>query len=157
MAAGTSVRLVVSSEVRLIDLVHSASEKVAELAGFDADEALNVGLAVREAVINAMLHGNHKDPSLQVEVTLETDRKQLRARVSDQGAGFDRKQMPDPTDGANRLRNSGRGLLLMEAFVDKVEFRRLPQGGTEVTMVKKLPAQGGAGPRVRDDDDDDDE
>ncbi len=81
MAAGTSVKLVIPSEIRLIDLVHAASEKVAELAGFDADDALNVGLAVREAVINAMLHGNKRDPGLKVSVTLTWDEKGLRARV----------------------------------------------------------------------------
>jgi serine/threonine-protein kinase RsbW len=137
MAAGTSVKLVISSEIRLIDLVHSASEKVAELAGFDADEALNVGLAVREAVINAVLHGNRQDRRLKVNVTLESDDDGLRATVRDEGHGFDPSATPDPTDGENRLRTSGRGLLLMQAFVDEVRFRRPRGGGTEVTMTKR--------------------
>jgi len=139
MAAGTSVKLVIPSEIRLIDLVHAASERMAELAGLDADEALNVGLAVREAVINAMLHGNRQDPRLEVKITLSTDGDYLTAVVADQGNGFARDETPDPTEEANLLRNSGRGLLLMEAFVDKVKFRSLPKGGTEVTMVKRLP------------------
>ena len=58
MAAATSVRLVLSSEVRLVDLVHAACGELAEIAGFDEDEALNAALAVREAVINAIVHGN---------------------------------------------------------------------------------------------------
>jgi serine/threonine-protein kinase RsbW len=141
MAAGTSVKLVIPSEIRLIDLVHAASEKMAELAGLDDDEALNVGLAVREAVINAILHGNRQDPALNVRVTLKADDERLTAKIADQGNGFDRREAPDPTDEANLLRNSGRGLLLMEAFVDTVRFRSLPKGGTEVTMIKRLPAK----------------
>ncbi len=140
MATGTSVKLVIPSEIKLIDLVHAASEKMAELAGFDADDALNLGLAVREAVINAMLHGNKRDPGLKVSVTLTTDHKKLRARVTDEGNGFDPRKARDPTAPANLLNDSGRGLLLMEAFVDTLEFKSRPRGGTEVTMIKRLPA-----------------
>jgi serine/threonine-protein kinase RsbW len=145
MAAETSVKLVLPSEIRLIDLVHAAAETLAGLVGFDEDEALNVGLAVREAVINAMLHGNRQDPALVVGVTLSTDAQTLTATVTDQGNGFDRDAAPDATAEANRLRDSGRGLLLMKAFVDQLSFRNLPEGGTEVTMVKRLPtADGGS-------------
>ncbi len=143
MAAGTSVKLVIPSEIGLIDLVHAASEKVAELAGFDADDALNVGLAVREAVINAMLHGNKRDPGLKVSVTLTWDRKGLRARVTDEGNGFDPGRAPNPTTPANLMNDSGRGLLLMHAFVDTLKIKSRPQGGTEVTMIKRLPVSEG--------------
>ena len=119
--------------------MHAASEQLATLSGFDGDEALNVGLAVREAVINAMLHGNQQDPKLKVTVILATDSRNLTAKVIDQGSGFDPHQAPDPTDKQNRLRHTGRGLLLMEAFVDKVDFRALQSGGMQVTMTKKLP------------------
>jgi serine/threonine-protein kinase RsbW len=143
MAAKTSVKLVIPSEIRLIDLVHVASEKLAEVVGFDPDEALNLGLAVREAVINAMLHGNRKDPNLEVTITLASDRGRFVAKVADQGNGFDPESAPDPTDRENLLRNSGRGLLLMEAFVDTVKFRSLSGGGTQVTLVKRLPKTNG--------------
>ena len=140
MGAGTSVKLVIPSEIRLIDLVHSASEKMAEVAGFDADEALNVGLAVREAVINAMLHGNRQDPALKVSVTLSTGDGRLQAKIRDQGNGFDPESTPDPRLAPHLLEHSGRGLLLMQAFVDQVKFRCLPRGGTEVTLIKHVPA-----------------
>ncbi len=123
----------------MIDLVHEAAQGMAALVGFDEDDALNLGLAVREAVINAVLHGNRKDPSLLVEVTIEAEGDRLLARVTDQGKGFDPAQTPDPTAEANLLRNCGRGLLLMQAFVDTVEFRSVPGGGTEVTMIKRIP------------------
>jgi len=142
MAAGTTVRLVLPSEVRLIDLVHATAENVAGLAGFDEDEALNVALAVREAVINAICHGHEEDPRRKVQVTLAAGTRSLRIRVCDHGAGFDADSMPDPTVGDNRMRSSGRGLLLMRAFVDQVRFRRRSGGGTEVTLIKRLPRGG---------------
>lgn len=135
-AAATSVKLVIPSDVKLVDLVHSASEKMAELAGFDADDGLNVGLAVREAVINAIVHGNREDPELEVHVTLSAGGSGLEAKVRDRGGGFDPSATPDPTEGDQVLKSSGRGLLLMRAFVDEVEFRRHRDNGMEITLTK---------------------
>lgn len=143
-AAATSVRLEVSSDVRLVDLVHSAAERVAELAGFDPDEGLNVGLAVREAVINAIVHGNGNDPSLKVTVTFKADEDLLTAKVRDQGAGFDPGTAPDPTAAPHLLKTSGRGLLLMRAFVDEIRFRRRRGRGMEITLKKAVPSREGA-------------
>jgi serine/threonine-protein kinase RsbW len=135
---GVSVRLVLPNELRLLDVVHSASEKMAEIAGFDEDAALNVGLAMREAVINAMIHGNQRDPARKVEVTLDARPSRFEAKVSDEGAGFDPERGGDPTAPANLLNTSGRGLLLMRAFVDEVRFRRRRSRGMEVTLIKKI-------------------
>jgi len=133
----TSIKLVIPSEVKLVDLVHTASEKMAELAGFDGDEALNVGLAVRETVINAIVHGNHQDPGLTVDVTLTAGEDALEARVRDQGPGFDPEGTADPTEHDNLLRTSGRGLLLIRAFVDDVVFERAEDRGMQVTLTKR--------------------
>lgn len=135
-APTTSVKLVLPSEVKLIDLVHAATEKMAEYAGFDADEALNVGLALREAVINAMVHGNRQDPALKVHVTLTSQGALFQATVRDEGRGFDPDHEPDPTSDENLLNTSGRGLLLMKAFVDEVRFRQRRGRGMEITLTK---------------------
>ncbi len=140
MDSGTCVRLDLPSETRLIDLVHSASEQVAVLAGFDEDEAMNVALAVREAAINAMRHGNREDPQLRVGVVLEATEDAVRVTISDQGAGFDPDATADPLAEENLLATSGRGLLLIRAFVDEVEFRQPDQGGTEIRLVKRRKA-----------------
>jgi len=137
MAAATSIKLVISSQVKLVDLVHAASEKMAEAAGFDADEALNVGLAVREAVINAIVHGNKQAPDKQVDVVLSADEDELTATIRDYGAGFDPDTTPDPTDDPNLLMTSGRGLLLIRAFVDDVEIKEKEQG-MELTLRKRI-------------------
>jgi len=136
MVPATTVKLVISSEVRLVDVVHSASETMAGIAGFDEDDALNVGIAVREAVINAIRHGNRMDPTRKVEVSLQARPRSIRARVRDQGAGFDPSATPDPTFGDNLMRSSGRGILVMRAFVDSVDFKFLEGRGMEVTLKK---------------------
>jgi serine/threonine-protein kinase RsbW len=136
MASPTSLKLVLC-EVRLIDLVHTAAEKVAQIAGFDPDDALNIGIAVREGAINAIVHGNGQDPELEVQVTLTANEDGFQARITDQGEGFDPDATPDPTAGAALLNSSGRGLLLMRAFVDDVVYSRRNPRGMEVTMVKR--------------------
>lgn len=136
MASATTVRLVISSEVRLVDVVHAAAEKIAGVAGFDEDDALNVGIAVREAVINAIVHGNKQDRTRKVEVNLQARARSIRARVRDQGVGFDSSATPDPTVGDNLMRTSGRGILVMRAFSDSVEFKIREGRGMEVTMTK---------------------
>ena len=146
MAPATSVKLSIASEIRLVDLVHEASHTMAELAGFEEDEALNVALAVREAVINAITHGNQRDPRRMVGMTLTANGSGITVRIRDEGDGFDPTQTKDPTAGDNLLRTSGRGLLLIRAFVDEVKFRRRKGRGMEITLVKKNhPARAAAG------------
>jgi serine/threonine-protein kinase RsbW len=145
MAAGTSVKLVIPSEVRLVELVHTVAEKLSEIVGLDQEDGLNAALAVREALINAIVHGNRSDPALDVEVTLVASAEGLEARVVDRGRGFDPGATPDPTVGENRLRTSGRGLLLIRAFVDDVKFRYLEGRGMEVTLIKTHRPPRGAG------------
>jgi serine/threonine-protein kinase RsbW len=136
MASATTVKLVLSSEVRLTDVAHAASEAMAGLAGFEEDDALNVGIAVREAVINAIVHGNKLDPARKVEVLLQAGPKALKVRVRDHGVGFDSVATPDPTLGDNLMRSSGRGILVMRAFVDRVAFKFREGHGMEVTLEK---------------------
>lgn len=147
MAPATSVKLSLASEIRLVDLVHEASQKMAEFAGFDEDAALDVALATREAVINAITHGNGKDPARLVDLLLTANGTGITVIVRDRGNGFDPTGTKDPTDQENLMRNSGRGLLLIRAFVDEVKFRYRKGRGMEVTLVKRirrpeLPADG---------------
>jgi serine/threonine-protein kinase RsbW len=137
MAAATSLKLVIPSQVRLVEVVHRTAEGMAEVTGFEESDALNLALAVREVVINAIMHGNRSDPGRSVEVVLETNAEGLRARITDQGTGFDPEATPDPTLEENRLRTSGRGLLLVRSFVDDVKFRFVPGTGMEVSLLMR--------------------
>ncbi len=144
MAAETSVKMVIASDVRLVDVVHGAAERVAGIAGFSEEDALSAALAVREAVINAVKHGNASDPELPVEVVLATSGDGFRATVRDRGRGFDPDATPDPTVEGNRLRTNGRGLLLIRAFVDEIRFRYVEGQGMEVELIKKRRAESAA-------------
>ena len=138
MVARSTATLIIPSEVRLVDLVHCSAEKMAEVAGFPEGEALDIAIAVREAAINAIRHGNGEDPSTRVHVVLEANGAGLTVEVRDEGPGFDPDGAPDPTEGDNLLRTSGRGLLLIRAFVDDVRFRYEQGRGMTVTLEKKL-------------------
>ena len=138
MAAYTSVKLSLASEIGLVDLVHETCQKMAEYTGFNEDDALNVALATREAVINAITHGNHNDPAQTVDLVLSTNGSQMTVTVRDRGEGFDPEGTKDPTDRDNLLRSSGRGLLLIRAFVDEVKFQFRKGRGMEVTLVKRV-------------------
>src|SRR5262245_59256458 len=133
MTASGKITVSVASRVAHVDLIHAISDQVATLVGFDGDEVLNLGLAVREAAINAIKHGNRMDPRKRVSVGFEFDDKGLAIAVRDRGAGFDPATVADPTLPENLLQTSGRGILLMRAFVDRIEVHGTENGkGSEV-------------------------
>lgn len=142
MASAKTVKMVLPSEIRFVDLAHAAAEKAAESAGCDEDTALNVGIAVREAVINAMTHGNRLDPNRKVDLAFAIGPRGMKATVRDHGLGFDPNGAPDPTSKENLLSTHGRGILMMRAFCEKVDFRFREGRGMEVTLVKKVDSRG---------------
>jgi len=146
MASAATAKVFVPSEIRFVDLAHAAAEKAAEVAGCDEDTALNFGIAVREAVINAMTHGNRLDPKRKAELVFSIGPRGVRATVRDHGLGFDPTATPDPTSRENLLLTSGRGLLMMRAYCDNVGFRYREGRGMEVTLVKKVHSSGRVAP-----------
>ena len=142
MASATTVRLVISSEVRLVDVVHTASEAMAGIAGFDEDDALNVGIAVREAVINAIIHGNKRDQTTKVDVSLQRPRRlHPRPRPGRGRRVRSRRRLPTRPPGTISCGRSGRGILVIRAFVDSVDFKFREGHGMEVTLEKKRAAR----------------
>lgn len=137
----------VSKPVRLNFALNSTMESVAEIeatadklaadAGLDEDLRFNVSMAVREAAINAVLHGNEYDPAKQVTVRCENTGTDLVFTIADQGKGLDPDTLPDPLLPENILRGAGRGIFLIRSFMDEVHFRQL-HPGTELTLVKHL-------------------
>ena len=121
--------------------VEAAAEKLTHSAGMDEDEGFRVVMAVREAAVNAVLHGNGYDPNKQITVSLENNGKSLVITVADEGEGLDPEKIPDPLAPENLLRGTGRGIFLIRSFLDEVHFRQL-NPGTELTLVKHLtPAE----------------
>ncbi len=94
-----------------------------------------IDLALREALINAVKHGNRGSRRKRVELRcFQLHDGGILLVVRDEGAGFDPREIPDPTCPENLLRDSGRGILLMRSFMDEVRFER---GGREIRMKKR--------------------
>ena len=122
--------------------VESAADELATEAGLDEDQRFHIAMAVREAAINAVLHGNEYDPTRHIDVSLENTGTDLIFTIADQGHGFDPDNLPDPLAPENILRGTGRGIFLIRSLMDEVHFRPL-HPGTELTMIKHLtPAAG---------------
>ncbi len=123
-----------------IETVAVAAAAVAEFvsrARISEDAAFGIDMAVREAVTNAVLHGNKKDDSKFVDITLKSLPDAVEISVHDQGPGFNPSDVPDPTAEENILKTSGRGIFFMRSFMDEVDWLIRPQGGTTVRMLKR--------------------
>jgi len=129
------VSLTLGSTLESVDTVEQTAQDVAVRAGFDEDTVPNIAMAVREAAVNAVLHGNAYDPAKQVSASFEMTPGEMTIRICDQGEGVDPDRLPDPLAPENILRGSGRGIFLIRAFMDEVHFRQL-HPGTELTLIK---------------------
>jgi anti-sigma regulatory factor (Ser/Thr protein kinase) len=96
-------------------------------------------IAVREAVANAIKHGNQQNPAKQVHVDLMVENGELVIRVEDEGAGFDPGKVRDPLAPENLLSRNGRGILFMNKFMDSIHYGSKPDGGTVVTLRRRVP------------------
>lgn len=137
-AENNSIDQLLASDLGSVDQAEEAVVRLAETVGFDEDARLDLGLAVREAMVNAVVHGNQYNTGKQVRLRIATSSDSVRVTILDEGDGFEVKAVPDPLDSENLLKTSGRGLLMMQTYVDELAVRRAQQGGTEVTMVKYL-------------------
>ena len=133
--------LSLTSTMESVGRVESAAYKLAGEAGLDENERFRVTMAVREAAINAVLHGNEYDPAKQIAVSFENTGKALVFTIADQGKGLDEEKLPDPLAPCNLLRGTGRGIFLIRSFMDEVHFRQL-HPGTELTLIKHLAPTG---------------
>ena len=128
------------STLESVDLAEGEILKAAEQVGFDEDEQHRIGMAVRECMVNAVVHGNryNRNKHVHVSVCVENAGTRFTIRVTDQGEGFEMQEIPDPLHDTNLLRHSGRGLFLMGAFMDDLKVRKAAHEGTEVTLVKNI-------------------
>jgi serine/threonine-protein kinase RsbW len=125
-----------------VGMVEAAAEKMAADAGLDEDQVFHLTMAIREATVNAVLHGNEYDRGRKIEGSLENTGDDLVFKVADQGEhAFDPDHLPDPLAPENVLKGSGRGIFLIRSLMDEVHFRQL-HPGTELTLVKHLAPAG---------------
>lgn len=125
------------SSLDSVNKVEQTAEQMAKKAGIDEDELFKITMAVREAAVNAVLHGNSYDPDKRITASFENTGESLVIRIADQGKGLDPASLPDPLAPENLLRGSGRGIFLIRSFMDEVHFKLL-HPGTELTLIKHL-------------------
>jgi len=136
--ARLNATLVLASRFENIELAERALLDLCERAGCAGDSEYWLVTALREAMANAVRHGNRQDPDRWVRVGYAIENCTVTICIEDEGEGFDPSSIPDPTDPENLLRPSGRGIFYMRQFMNRVEFSPTPAGGTAVVMVRDL-------------------
>ena len=128
------IDLELPSDLSLMNVVlEYLLDRVARL-GLITIEQSNLFVALDEAFVNAVKHGNRNDPTKLLRVTAELSAHEATFTVEDEGDGFDVREIPDPRDPANLFKSNGRGVLLIYNIMDEVEYS---QGGTRLKMVKR--------------------
>lgn len=132
-------RATIASTREAIGKVTDELLKVAEQVGCDEDEVTDLSIALREALANAIIHGNESDPGKRVLIRCYShDALGLLVAIRDEGKGFDPDELPDPTAAERIHLHHGRGVYMMRELMDQVLHRK---GGREVVLCKK-PSKG---------------
>ena len=129
--------LVLPSRIESIEEAATKAAQIATRSGMDEAALFSIDMAVREAVANAVKHGNKLDETKNVIVCFLSSAEAFEITVRDQGSGFDPNAVPDPTNPENLLKASGRGIFFMRNFMDEVEWMQHSEGGTLVRLAKR--------------------
>lgn len=135
-AEARTVELELDSTLESVDAAEEAVLHQAHELAFDEDDLHRIGMSVRECMVNAVVHGNRYNARKKVHLSITRATDRLTVVIGDEGEGFDINQLPDPLANENLLRHSGRGLLLIQAFMDEFQMRPRQPKGAEVKMVK---------------------
>ena len=135
---GQHADLVLESSLESVDRAEEIVLSAAREIGFDEDARYQVGIAVRESMVNAVAHGNRYHSGKKVLFQVWTSPERLVVLIGDEGNGFELDKVPDPRDEANLMRHSGRGMLMIRAFMDELEITRREPKGTLIRMVKNF-------------------
>ena len=133
-----TIELTLPSRIKAIDKAATAVAELVTRSGIINEEAAyGIDMAVREALANAVIHGNKLDETKLVEINVKSSLDSLEVSVHDQGQGFNPDTISDPTKEENILKSSGRGIFFMRNFFDEVDWSISPEGGTTVRMIKR--------------------
>ena len=124
--------VVPSSPASIVD-VYKLILPSLEANNFSEEDIFAVHLALEEAFINAVKHGNKMEASKAVRVDFAVESDKVEISMTDEGEGFDPEVIPDPRYGDNLYKPAGRGMLLMRSFMDVVEYSK---HGTSVRMIR---------------------
>lgn len=130
------VKELLESTLESVDHAEELVMRTAREMGFDEDQQHEIGISLRECMVNAVVHGNRYNAKKKVHFFVSHTPERLEIVIGDEGEGFDKAKLPDPLAEENLLRQSGRGVLMMQAFMDEFAVGRRDPSGTEVRMVK---------------------
>jgi len=133
-----TTELTLPSRIESVEEAATSIGRILSSSGVAEEVTFGVDMAVREAVTNAVLHGNKQDEAKFVHVITRTSPNSVEIRVDDEGEGFNPADVPDPTDSENIMKASGRGIFFMRTFMNDVEWFIRPEGGTTVRMTKQF-------------------
>ena len=125
--------VIVSSTPSAIADVYKLILPSLEASNFSEEDIFAVHLALEEAFVNAVKHGNKMEPSKAVRVDFAVESDRIEISMTDEGEGFDPEVIPDPRYGDNLYKPAGRGMLLIRSFMDVVEYSKQ---GTSVRMIR---------------------
>jgi serine/threonine-protein kinase RsbW len=134
------VRMSLSSRFENIEMAQHLCGKLLEGREVSEETKHWILMALREALANAIKHGNEQDLAKRVHVEMRVEQNTLEVRIRDEGSGFDPERVSDPLAPENRLKTSGRGIFYMKTFMDDVRFGRNAGGGMEIVLTKHLNA-----------------
>ncbi len=133
------VTLSMGSRFENIELAQYICDYLLRGRELDSDTSHAISMALREALANAMKHGNLGDPAKRVTLRLEIEEQVLRMHIADEGRGFHPEFVADPLAAENRMKTTGRGIFYMRSFMDDVRYD-FSHGGTRVVLEKRLTA-----------------
>jgi len=128
-----AIHLDLPSSTQLVYVIDAVISEILRDMGFDGETSEQINLAVIEAAMNAIKHGNNEDLDKRTHFEFILNQEQLTVVIEDQGTGFKRENVADPLNPSNILKTSGRGIFLMEACMDSVTYEA---SGRIVRMVK---------------------
>jgi serine/threonine-protein kinase RsbW len=133
-----SFELTIPSRLEEMRAVHELIGQVVTEYRLTDDLAHWIELTISESMINAIQHGNKADPAKKATLKISSNGDNIEIIVEDQGCGFKLDKVADPTDTANLLKPSGRGILIIRSFMDEVDLSQREEGGCRLRMVKRL-------------------
>jgi serine/threonine-protein kinase RsbW len=114
--------------------IESLLDDINKEFGLADEKYVNLQIAISEALINAIIHGNKENPQKKVFIEITYDENFITVKIKDEGEGFDLNKIPDPTNQENIFKEHGRGLFIMKSLVDK--FECYPgEEGTEFSLT----------------------
>ena len=128
--------LTIPSKLEKLIEVETFAEKISTASGLSKDQSNNIAIAITEAVGNAIVHGNQKNPKKKVIIRFRVSQKKITIEVKDEGKGFNPDKLLNPLKPENIIKESGRGIFILKSLMDSVSFDFSPKGSTVRMMLK---------------------